>query len=296
MQIDDVRVIAVIGAGNMGHQIGTLCAMHGYETYVTDANAAQLEKAKKFVAEYLPGRVAKGRITQEEADKAAGLIHFEPDMAKAAQNADVVIEAVFEEVGLKRRIFKQLEEICKPETVFATNASAIVSSNIAVVLKDPSRICNMHFFNPALVMKCVEVMRGEHTSDETFDTICALTEKLGKEPGKLKRELYGMVGSRVTGAILNECLSIVEGGYATIEDIDCICRGALGHPMGPFELCDLTGIDLNYIAMKDRYRETGKREDLPWPIYVEKYVKGEWGRKTGKGFYDYDENGKIIRK
>ena len=296
MTIDQVKTITVIGAGNMGHQIGTLCAMHGYETYVTDANEAQLEKAKNFVAEYLPGRVAKGRITQEDADKAASLIHFEADMAIAAKDADVVIEAVFEEIGLKRRIFKQLEEVCKPDTLFATNASRIVSSDIAVVLENPGRICNMHFFNPALVMKCVEVMRGEHTSDETFDTICALCERLGKTPGKLKRELFGMVGSRVTGAIISECLAILEGGYASFEDIDAICRGALGHPMGPFELCDLTGIDLNYLAMMDRYRETGNRDDLPWPIYVEKYFKGEWGRKTGKGFYEYTPDGKMIHK
>lgn len=288
MKIEDVRTIAVIGAGNMGHQIGVLCAMHGYNTYVTDASAVQLEKATAFAAEYLPGRVAKGRITQEEADRAASLLHFEADFATAVQNADVVIEAVYENLEVKRNIFKQLEGVCKPEAIFATNASRIVSSEIAVVLENPSRICNMHFFNPALVMKCVEVMRGEHTADETFDTICALCEKLEKTPGKLKKELFGMVGSRVTGAIFDECASILMGGYADAEDIDAICRGALGHPMGPFELMDLTGIDLTYIECVDRYQQTGVRNDLPWPVVVEKYAKGEWGRKTGKGFYDYN--------
>ena len=289
MKIENVHTIAVVGAGNMGHQIGTLCAMHGYNTYVTDANAAQLDKAKKFVEEYLPGRVAKGRITQEEADRAAALIHFEPDFDAAVKDADVVIEAVFESLELKRDVFKNLEAVCREDTILATNASRIVSSEIAAVLKHPGRVCNMHFFNPALVMKCVEVMRGDHTEEETFDTVCALCEKLGKTPGKLKRELFGMVGSRVTGAIFNECAAILSGGYADAEDIDAICRGALGHPMGPFELMDLTGIDLTYIECMDHYQQTGERDDLPWPIVVEKYTKGEWGRKTGVGFYKYDK-------
>lgn len=289
MTIEHVKTIVVVGAGNMGHQIGTLCAMHGYETYVTDANPAQLERAKNFVAEYLPGRVAKGRITQEEADKAASLIHFESDMAIAAKDADVVIEAVFEELGLKRRIFKQLEEICRPDTVFATNASQIPSSEIAKVLDHPERICNMHFFNPALVMKTVEVMRGAHTADDAFNTICALCENLGKTPAKLQKEIQGMVGSRVCGVIFNLGMELVQGGYASVEDIDAICRGALGHPMGPFELMDLTGVDMTYIALMDRYRESGNKEDLPWPLMAEMYARGEWGRKTGKGFYDYTD-------
>lgn len=287
MTIDNIKIIAVIGAGNMGHQIGTLCAMHGYETYITDASTEQLAKAKAFVDDYLPGRVAKGRITQEEADRAASLIHFEPDFATAVKDADVVIEAVYEEINLKRQIFKQLDEFCKEEAIFGTNASSIPSSDIADVLKNPGRICNMHFFNPALVMKCVEVMRGPHTSDETFDTICELCVRLGKEPGKLKKEIFGMVGSRVAEVIFNECMSLVEGGYADPEDIDIICRGALGHPMGPFAMMDLTGIDLYYRAMMDRYRHSGDRNDLPWPLAVEKYTKGEWGRKTGKGYYNY---------
>ena len=296
MKIEDVKVVTVIGAGNMGHQIGTLCAMHGYETYVTDANPAQLERAKNFVAEYLPGRVAKGRITQEEADKAASLIHFESDMTVAAKDADVVIEAVFEEIGLKRSIFKQLEQICKPETVFATNASQIPSSAIAEVLEKPERICNMHFFNPALVMKTVEVMRGAHTSDDTFNTICALCEKLDKTPARLQKEVRGMVGSRVCGVIFDLGMELVHGGYATPEDVDAICRGALGHPMGPFELMDLTGVDMTYYALLDRYRESGNKNDLPWPLMAEMCARGEFGKKVGKGFYEYTPDGEIIRK
>jgi 3-hydroxybutyryl-CoA dehydrogenase len=210
VRIEDVKVITVIGAGNMGHQIGTLCALHGFETYITDTNSAQLKKAQDFVASYLPGRVEKGRISQETADITSSLIHFEPNIELASQNADVIIEAVFEELELKRSIFTQLESICNSEVLFATNASRIPSSEIASVLNYPSRICNMHFFNPALVMKCVEVMRGDHTSDDAFELACALCEKLGKTPARLNKELNGMVGSRVAGAIFNECMTILH--------------------------------------------------------------------------------------
>ena len=289
MNINDVKKVAVVGAGNMGHQVATLCAMHGYDTSVTDAKPEQLAKAKAFVDSYLPGRVAKGRITQEECDQAFANIHFVEDFVEAVKDADIVVEAVFEQIDLKKSIFKQLDEACKPETLLVTNASAIPSSVLKDSVKDPSRICNMHFFNPALVMKCVEVMRGEHTSQETFDTIVQFAERLGKVPARIERELHGMIGSRFSSLLLEEACAILEGGYATAEDIDAVAKNALGHPMGPFELVDLTGIDMCYIIPMDRFRHSGDKKDLPWPIMVKKYYDGEWGRKTGKGFYDYSE-------
>ena len=287
MNINDVKKVAVVGAGNMGHQVATLCAMHGYDTYVTDANPEQLKKAKAFVDGYLPGRVDKGRITQEECDQAFAKIHFVEDFTEAVKDADIVVEAVFEQIDLKKKIFKQLDEACKPEALLVTNASAIPSSVLKDSLKDPSRICNMHFFNPALVMKCVEVMRGEHTAQETFDTIVQFVERLGKVPARIERELHGMIGSRFSSLLLEEACAILEGGYATAEDIDAVAKNALGHPMGPFELVDLTGIDMCYIIPMDRFKHSGDKKDLPWPIMVKKYFDGEWGRKTGKGFYDY---------
>lgn len=287
MNAAQIRTIAIIGAGNMGHQVSTLCAMHGFETYVTDSSGEQLDRARKFVAEYLPGRVKKGRITQEECDRATSLIYFEPRLEDAVKNADVVIEAVFEQIELKIKIFKECERYCRQDTIFTTNASAIPSSEIAKALENPARICNMHFFNPALVMKCVEVMRGPHTADDTFEAVVELTKRLGKIPSKIEKELYGMVGTRITTAIMREAMWIYESGYAPYEDIDAICRNALGHPMGPFELADLTGIDLGYINSMARFQVTNNRKDLPWPIIVEKYFKGEYGRKSGKGFYEY---------
>lgn len=281
--------MAVVGAGNMGHQVATLCAMHGYDTYVTDANPEQLKKAKAFVDGYLPGRVAKGRITQEECDQAFANIHFVENFTEAVKDADIVVEAVFEQIDLKRKIFKQLDEACKPDALLVTNASAIPSSELKDSLKDPSRVCNMHFFNPALVMKCVEVMRGEHTAPETFETIVQFAERLGKVPARIERELHGMIGSRFSSLLLEEACAILEGGYATAEDIDAVAKNALGHPMGPFELVDLTGIDMCYIIPMDRFKHSGDKKDLPWPIMVKKYFDGEWGQKTGKGFYDYSD-------
>ena len=292
MNINDVKKVAVVGAGNMGHQVATLCAMHGYDTSVTDAKPEQLAKAKAFVDSYLPGRVAKGRITQEECDQAFANIHFVEDFTEAVKGADIVVEAVFEQIDLKKSIFKQLDEACKPEALLVTNASAIPSSVLKDSLKDPSRICNMHFFNPALVMKCVEVMRGEHTSQETFDTIVQFAERLGKVPARIERELHGMIGSSFSSLLLEEACAILEGGYATAEDIDAVAKNALGHPMGPFELVDLTGIDMCYIIPMDRFKHSGDKKDLPWPIMVKKYYDGEWGRKTGKGFYDYSDQSK----
>lgn len=287
MNIENVKKVAVIGAGNMGHQVGTLCAMHGYDTYITDTNPEQLKKAHSFVEEYLPGRVTKGRITQEACDQAFANIHFTDKFEAAVGDADIVIEAVFEQIDLKKSIFKRLDECCKPEALLVTNASAIPSSTFKDCVKNPGRICNMHFFNPALVMKCVEVMRGEHTAQETFDTVVEFAKRLDKVPAKIERELHGMIGSRFSSLLLEEACAILEGGYATAEDIDAVAKNALGHPMGPFELVDLTGIDMCYIIPMDRFRHSGDRKDLPWPIMVKKYFDHEWGRKTGKGFYDY---------
>jgi len=271
----------------MGQQIGMLCAMHGYETYVAESNPAQLERAQKFANEYLPGRVAKGRITQEECDQAFANIHFVEDFTEAVKDADIVVEAAFEQLELKKTIFRQLDEACKPEALLVTNASFICTSEVKDSVKNPGRLCNMHFFNPALVMKCVEVMRGEHTAKETFETIVAFAERLGKVPAKIQRELRGMIGSRFNRVLAEEALAILEGGYAAAEDIDIVAETGLGYAMGPLRLLDLTGIDLHYIVAMDNYRQSGDREDLPWPTVVQKYHAGEWGRKTGKGFYDY---------
>ena len=180
MKIDDIKNIAVIGAGNMGHQIATLCAIHGYKTTCTDVKEDILKKAEAFVDSYLPGRVEKGRLTAEQAQAARDNITFVPSMEEAVKDADYVIEAVLEILDLKKKIFTDLDKMTPPHAILATNSSAIVSSKIAGVTSRPEKVLNVHFFNPALVMKLVEVVQGPHVSDETRQISMELCDKLEK--------------------------------------------------------------------------------------------------------------------
>ncbi len=289
MKIDDIKKICVVGAGNMGHQISILAALRGYEVKCSDVSEEQLRKAREFADKYLPGRVAKGKLTEEQARQAGENLEFTTGLKEAAEDADFVIEAVTEKLELKRKIFAELDQVAPPHAVLATNSSFIVSSMVADVTNRADKVCNMHFFNPALVMKCVEVVKGPHTSEETAGLAMELSRRLGKEPVELQKEIYGFLVNRILSAINNEALYLLDQGVASAEDIDSAVVNALGHPMGPFKLQDLTGIDLTYHVMIERYRETGDPADKPSPTVVEKYVRREWGQKTGKGFYDYSK-------
>jgi len=289
MNIDDVKNIAVIGAGNMGHQIALLCAIHGYKTICTDVKEEILKKAEAFADSYLPGRVEKERLTQEQADAARANITFTSSLEEAVKDADYVIEAVLEVLDLKRKVFAQLDQMAPPHAVLATNSSAIVSSKIADATRRPEKVLNVHFFNPALVMKLVEVVQGPHVSDETKDISMALCERIEKVPVHLKKEVEGFLLNRIFGAITREALWLLEMGVASMEDIDKAQVFGAGHPMRTFRLMDLTGIDLTYIMGMEAFRASGDVRHLPSPSVVEKYMKGEYGQKTGKGWYDYTQ-------
>ena len=289
MNIDDVRNISVLGAGNMGHQISTLCAIKGYKTICMDVSDEILKKAEAFVDRYLPGRVEKGRLTEEQAKQARENITFTSSLEEAVKDADYVIEAVLEVLDLKRKIYADLDKMAPPHAILATNSSYIVSSRIADATSRPEKVVNLHFFNPALVMKLVEVVQGPHTSDETAEISMALCEKLEKVGVHLKKEVDGFLLNRIFRAISREAMWILEMGVATAEDIDKACVFGAGHPMGPFRLNDLTGLDLSYTMGMEAFRETGDRSLLPSPSLVEHYLKGEYGEKTGKGWYDYTE-------
>lgn len=283
----EVKNICVIGAGNMGHQISLSAALAGYKVVCTDINEEILTKAEQFCDSYLPQRVAKGKLSQQEADAARASISFTLSLEEAAKDADLVIEAAIEKLELKRKIFADLDRITPKHAILATNSSYIVSSKIADATDRPEKVCNIHFFNPALVMKLVEVVNGAHVAQETVDVVVAVCEKMGKIPVVLQKEIYGFLVNRIVSAIKTEALYLHDMGIATPEDIDQAVVHALGHPMGPFRLLDLTGVDLTYHVSTERYQETGDPKYKPSPIIVEKYVKKEWGRKTGKGFYDY---------
>lgn len=288
LNVQDIKKICVIGAGNMGHQISLCAALAGYQVVCTDISQAMLDKAAEFARTYLPGRVAKGKLTQEQADQALANLSFTPSLEEAASEADFVIEAAVEKLDVKRKLFADLDRIAPSHAILATNSSFIVSSKIAGVTSRPDKVCNMHFFNPALVMKLVEVVQGPHTSEETARVTMDLCEKLGKTGVLLKKEIYGFLVNRILAAINNEALFLADMGIASPEEIDIAVVNALGHPLGPFRLMDLTGIDLAYYISMERYQESQDPRDKPSPLVVEKFVKKEWGQKTKKGFYTYE--------
>lgn len=287
MEGHKIQKICIVGAGNMGHQIALSAALAGFEVKCTDVNEEVLQKAEQFVTTYLPERVAKGKLSQAQADAAGANLAFTKNLAEAACDADLVIEAVIERLEIKRKLFADLDRLCPPHTILATNSSYIISSKIADVTERPGKVCNLHFFNPALVMKLVEVVKGPHTAEETVQALMDVCVSMGKTPVLLKKEIYGFLVNRMLTAIKNEAIYLVDMGIASPEEIDTAVTLALGHPMGPFRLMDLTGIDLTYIVGLERFQETGDPAFRPSPTITEKFIKKEWGRKTGKGFYEY---------
>ena len=284
----EITKIAVIGAGNMGHQIALCAALSGFQVKCTDTNSVILDKAIQFADQYLTERVTKGKLSTEAADQARKILAFVPTMDEAVTDADLVIEAIIENLAIKRKLFAQLDQLCPAHTILATNSSYIVSSKIADATSRPDKVCNMHFFNPALVMKLVEVVQGPHVSAETVDAVMNAAIKMEKTPVLLQKEIYGFLVNRFLQATRQEALKLLDMGVASPEDIDTAVRNGLGYPMGPFQLLDLTGVDLAYHVSMERYRESGDPADRPSPTIVEKFTIGEWGKKVGKGFYDYE--------
>jgi 3-hydroxybutyryl-CoA dehydrogenase len=248
-----------------------------------------LKKAENFTDSYLPGRVKKEKMTPEQAKKARENISFVSDLKEAVKEADYVIEAIIEVLDLKRKLFADLDQMAPKHAILATNSSTFVSSLMANATSRPSKVLNLHYFNPALVMKLVEVVKGPHVSDETAQISFDLCEKLDKVPVLIKKEVEGFLLNRIFRAISREALWMLDMGVATEEDIDKACVYGAGHPMGPFRLMDLTGIDLNYTIGMEKFRKTGDPATRPSPSVVEKYVKGHYGEKSGKGWYDYSD-------
>ncbi len=284
----EINKIAVIGAGNMGHQIAMCAALSGFQVKCTDTNSDILNKAIKFADDYLQERVSKGKLTAEAALQARENLVFTPSVKAAVEDADLVIEAIIENLAIKRTLFAELDKLCPAHTILATNSSYIVSSKIADATSRPDKVCNMHFFNPALVMKLVEVVKGPHVSEATVESVMEAAKKMGKTPVLLHKEIYGFLVNRLLQATRQEALKLMDMGIASFEDIDTAAKNGLGYPMGPFQLLDLTGVDLAYHVGMEKYRESGDPADRPSPTIVEKFTKGEWGKKVGKGFYDYE--------
>jgi len=235
--------------------------------------------------------VQKGKLSEDRKLAAFSRLQYTTDLEKAASGADLIIEAVVEKLDVKQEVFAKLEELAPAETIFATNSSTIVNSLIASVTNRPDKFINMHFFFPPLVMDCVEVVMSDQTSEETAKLAMEVTENMNRTGILLRKEISGFVANRILGALQREALYLYEEGIVDYKEIDLICRKALGHPIGPFELMDLSGIDVGYFVMQQRYTETGNPEDKPNACIEEKVNKGHLGRKTGKGWYDYPNQG-----
>lgn len=285
----NINDITVIGAGAMGSQIAMVSALAGFTTTVVDISQDSLDRAKEQLWSRVDRDVEKGRRTAEDVETAKALLQFSTDQDAAVANTDFVIEAAIEDLAIKRDIFAQLDKTCPAHTILTTNSSNIMSSQIADATNRPDKVCNMHFFNPALVMQGVEVVPHEGTSQHTTDTTIALTEAFGKDVIELKQEIPGFVANRLLGALRLEALKLYDAGIADFQDIDRAAKGALRHPMGPFELMDLVGIDIAYLVRMAEYEQTGDEASKPHPVLAAKYETGEYGRKTGKGWYDYSE-------
>jgi 3-hydroxybutyryl-CoA dehydrogenase len=292
MKIDAIRSLCVVGAGTMGSQIAQQCALFGYRVALIDSDPQQLDRAVRSNRGHLQRRVDKGRLTPDQMDAALSLVEVTSDLPTPASGADFVIEAVVERLEVKRDLFAELDHLCSPDVILASNSSTIGISQIAEQVQHRDRCVNMHFFHPVLVMQLVEVMRGPDTSDDTVATTIDLARRIGKEPVLINREVYGLLVNRILGAIKREAFWLAEEGYAAPEDIDRAVKLGLNHPMGPFELSDFSGLDVFYYASLQRYRETGDERDRPPQLLEDKVKAGHLGRKTGKGFYDYGEGAK----
>lgn len=284
----EINNILVVGAGTMGSQIGLVAALAGYQVTVQDISADMLQTAQAQLRSRLDNSVAKHRLSREEAGSALDRLRFSTELAEAAANADLAIEAATERLEVKRGIFTALDAATPPHAILATNSSTFGSSKVADATGRPAQVCNMHFFNPALVMKCVEVVRHEGTSQDTVETVLAVAKRMGKAPVLLEKEIPGFVANRLMGAIRDEALRLYADGIASFQDIDTAAKTALGHPMGPFELMDLVGLDVSHQIRQASFAETGDPADLPHPALTELVERGEYGRKTGKGWYSYD--------
>src|SRR2546428_1430908 len=286
MRVDDIKRIAVIGAGTMGAGIAQACAAAGFQVTMRDIEQRFVDGGFRRIKEPLQKRVEKGKMAQAEVDGILSKLRGVVPLKEAVIGAQVVIEAVFEKMDVKRELYAELEKLCPPEVVFASNTSSLSITEMANATKRPDRVVGMHFFNPAPVMKLVEVIRGAETSDDTVRLIKDLCTMVGKEAVEVK-ESPGLVVNRLLVPMMNEAFNLLQEGVASPEDIDKAMKLGTNMPMGSFELADYTGLDIGLDVMEVLFRETGDPKFRPSPLLA-KYVRaGRLGRKSGRGVYDY---------
>ncbi len=283
----DVKTVGVLGAGTMGNGIAQVAAQAGYQVVMRDIEDRFVDNGLKAIEKFLSKSVEKGKMTEEQKKGVTGRIKGTTRM-EDLKNADLVIEAVFEDLAVKKDLFKQLDELTRKDAILTSNTSSMSITEIAVATQRPEKVAGMHFFNPAPLMRLVEVIRGFHTSDETVHTVMEITRKMGKEPVEVKKDTPGFIVNRLMIPHFIEAIRMLEEGVATAEDIDKAIKLGLNYPMGPFELMDLTGIDIAHHVTEYFYKELNKESKWSIPPLMKTMLRaGRLGRKTGGGWYKY---------
>lgn len=287
-----MKNVAVIGAGTMGNGIAHTFAQFGYKVQLIDISQASLDKGIATITKNLDRMVAKERITEEDKNNTLGNITTYTSLKEGVEYAGLVVEAATENLDLKLRIFKDLDELCPEDTILATNTSSISITQIAAVTSRPEMVIGMHFMNPVPIMKLVEIIRGYNTSDEVTNTIMEISKNLNKIPTEVN-DYPGFVANRILMPMINESIETLYNGVAGVQEIDTVMKLGMAHPMGPLQLADFIGLDVCLSILNVMYNGFKNPKYAPCPLLVNMVMAGKLGVKSGEGFYDYSESKKA---
>lgn len=288
-----IKQVSIIGAGTMGNGIAHVFAMNGFKTTVIDVSEKALEKAQQTISKNMDRLIAKGATTELKRAETLNNLSFETSIENGVKNSDLVVEAATENTELKLKIFTQLDSICKPETILASNTSSISITKIAAATKRAEKVIGMHFMNPVPVMKLVEIIRGYATDNSTTDTIMTLSNQLSKVPVEVN-DYPGFVANRILMPMINEAIYTLFEGVAGVEEIDTVMKLGMAHPMGPLQLADFIGLDVCLAILRVLHEGFGNPKYAPCPLLVNMVTAGYLGAKSGEGFYTYTSGSKDL--
>ncbi len=288
-----IKKVAVIGAGTMGNGIAHVFAQNGYDVTLIDISDSALERALATVKKNLDRMIGKGTISEDVKSETIGRLRTHTSLKTGVEDADLVVEAATENEKIKLDIFRQLDELTKPEAILATNTSSISITKIAAVTKRADKVIGMHFMNPVPVMQLVEIIRGYNTSDEVTKLIMETSKSLGKVPVEVN-DVPGFVANRILMPMINEAIITLNTGVAGVEEIDTVMKLGMAHPMGPLQLADFIGLDVCLSIMRVLFDGLGETKYAPSPLLVNMVTAGDWGVKSGRGFYSWGHGTKDL--